>query len=186
MRSDALQRRARILHTARELFAEHGANVAMELIAESSQVGIGTLYRNFSDRTQLVEEVTIDMLGEVKQAAQTALEGLEKQDPDAWQRFISHLLDLNLGALAEALGILLPASVSDKVMTPQREVAVLVQQCLEAAKAQKLVREDLTGNELITGIGIVTRPLPRVFSAAAPGLRERLTSIMLDGFAPRS
>jgi len=50
----------------------------MESIAEASDVGIGTLYRNFAARPELVEEVTLDMLQDVRQAAERAAAGLAR------------------------------------------------------------------------------------------------------------
>jgi AcrR family transcriptional regulator len=53
-RSDAARNRERILCTARRLFAERGvANVSMDDIAADAQVGKGTLYRRFGDRSGL-------------------------------------------------------------------------------------------------------------------------------------
>ncbi|NAZ16465.1 TetR family transcriptional regulator [Glutamicibacter soli] len=184
MRSDALRRRKQILRTARELFATHGANVAMESIAEASDVGIGTLYRNFAARPELVEEVTLDMLQDVRQAAERAAAGLARGENQAWQEFLDALVGLNLGALSESLSLQLPQTIGERIMQPQRDTVRVVNQALELAKAADLVRQDLTGNELITGIGLATRPLPRAFAKAAPGIGNRLTRIMLDGMLP--
>ena len=53
-RSDAARNRARILCTAKRLFAERGvANVSMDEIACDAEVGKGTLYRRFGDRAGL-------------------------------------------------------------------------------------------------------------------------------------
>ncbi|WP_313811942.1 TetR family transcriptional regulator [Glutamicibacter sp.] len=184
MRSDALRRRELILRTARQLFAEHGANIAMESIADASNVGIGTLYRNFAARPELVEEVTLDMLQDVKSAAEQTVDRLGQHDLTAWDEFLETLIKLNLGALSEALGVQLPATVGGRIMDLQRTTVKVVNEALELAKQENLIRQDITGNELITGIGIVTRPLPRAFAKAAPGLSQRLTRIMMDGMKP--
>jgi len=185
MRSDALRRRETILRTARELFAQHGANIAMDLIAERSNVGIGTLYRNFAARAELVEEVTVATLQEVLDAATTAEANLASE-PQAWSEFLETLVKLNLGALSEALGTALPATLSERVLVVQRECAQCVNRVLELAKSHKLVREDLSGVELVTAIGAATRPLPRAFKDQAPQLQERLVQLMLDGFKPEA
>lgn len=53
-RSDAARNRERILCTAKRLFDERGvANVSMDEIAACSEVGKGTLYRRFGDRSGL-------------------------------------------------------------------------------------------------------------------------------------
>lgn len=53
-RSDAARNRERILCTAKRLFEERGvANVSMDEIAADAEVGKGTLYRRFGDRSGL-------------------------------------------------------------------------------------------------------------------------------------
>ncbi|WP_349931267.1 helix-turn-helix domain-containing protein [Glutamicibacter mishrai] len=183
MRSDALRRRETILSTARELFAQHGANIAMDLIAERSNVGIGTLYRNFASRAELIEEVTVTTLQEVLDAS-TSAEADLAGEPQAWTEFLENLVKLNLGALSEALGAALPSTLSERVLHVQRECAQAVRRVLELAKGYELVREDLNAVELVTAIGAATRPLPRPFKDQAPQLQERLVQLMLDGFRP--
>ena len=46
-RADAVRNRARIVETAREVFAVRGADASLEEIARGAGVGIGTLYRHF-------------------------------------------------------------------------------------------------------------------------------------------
>lgn len=95
----------------------------MESIAEASHVGIGTLYRNFAARPELVEEVTLDMLQDVQQAAEHAAEGLSRGETRAWQEFLDALIELNLGALSESLSLQLPQTISDRILQPQRAAA---------------------------------------------------------------
>ena len=53
-RSDAARNRERILCTAKRLFAERGVTrVSMDEIAADAEVGKGTLYRRFGDRSGL-------------------------------------------------------------------------------------------------------------------------------------
>src|SRR3954447_26247036 len=54
-RSDAVRNRRRILSAAERLFAAHGVDcVSMEAIAAEAEVGKGTLFRRFGDRSGLV------------------------------------------------------------------------------------------------------------------------------------
>lgn len=53
-RRDAVANRQILLETAAAAFREHGINVALDVIAARSGVGIGTLYRHFPSRGDLV------------------------------------------------------------------------------------------------------------------------------------
>ena len=61
MRSDAAANRARIVEAARDLFAEQGVEVDVREICERAGVGMGTLYRHFSTKDALVDEVVFEL-----------------------------------------------------------------------------------------------------------------------------
>ncbi|WP_193433411.1 TetR/AcrR family transcriptional regulator [Streptomyces fodineus] len=55
LRADAARNRARLLEAAARLIAQHGvAGVTMEAVAAAAQVGKGTVFRRFGDRTGLL------------------------------------------------------------------------------------------------------------------------------------
>ncbi|MCX4238003.1 MULTISPECIES: TetR/AcrR family transcriptional regulator [Streptomyces] len=55
LRADAARNRARLLEAATRLVAEHGAaGVTMEAVAVAAEVGKGTVFRRFGDRTGLL------------------------------------------------------------------------------------------------------------------------------------
>ena len=57
MRADGERNRERLVATAKMAFAEFGADVSLNEIAQRAGLGIGTLYRHFPSREALVEEV---------------------------------------------------------------------------------------------------------------------------------
>ena len=91
-RADARRNFDALLVAAREAFSEFGVNASLEDIARRAAVGIGTLYRHFPTREQLVESV---YLAEVDALCRFANDRAE-QDPwealAAWlDRFVSYL-----------------------------------------------------------------------------------------------
>lgn len=54
LRADAQRNRERILAAAEATFLEHGAGVSLEDVAKRAGVGIGTLYRRFPTREELL------------------------------------------------------------------------------------------------------------------------------------
>jgi AcrR family transcriptional regulator len=76
LRSDAKRNNGLLIDAARSAFAEEGGQVSMESIAKRAGVGIGTLYRHFPKRIDLVEAVyRTDIDGLVELAAELAASG---------------------------------------------------------------------------------------------------------------
>ena len=57
IRSDAQANRARVVEAARAVFTEHGLDADMRAIAERASVGVGTIYRNFAAKDDLVHAI---------------------------------------------------------------------------------------------------------------------------------
>ena len=70
-RPDAALRRRQILDAADEVFSEHGVNAPLELVVERAGLGRATLYRNFPDRTALVEALLQRTVNRIARQVQT-------------------------------------------------------------------------------------------------------------------
>src|SRR4051794_35592577 len=81
-RADAERNRARILRAASELFAEQGPDASMPELAERAGVGVGTLYRAFADKEQLLGAVVAERLRWFAARLEDAAGA-----PDAWAAF---------------------------------------------------------------------------------------------------
>src|ERR1700743_425111 len=77
-RSDALRNRERILEVAKTAFTREGANASLEEIAKQAGVGVGTLYRHFPTRDELIEGV---YRNEVEKLAAAAARFAETMSP---------------------------------------------------------------------------------------------------------
>lgn len=73
VRADAVRNRARILEAARAVVTETGADAAMEDIARRAGVAVGTLYRHFPAKADLVTAVVADSVERIADLADTAL-----------------------------------------------------------------------------------------------------------------
>src|SRR5207244_10954019 len=80
LRKDAERNRQRILEAARELFARQGLGVTLNDIAHHAGVGVGTVYRRFPDRRQLIEALFEQRLEKIRQLLEEALE-----EPHPWR-----------------------------------------------------------------------------------------------------
>ena len=77
MRADARRNYERLVAAAKDVFAAEGGGASMEAVARKAEVGIGTLYRHFPKRIDLVEAVYSSDVDELIQAAEDALSQLE-------------------------------------------------------------------------------------------------------------
>jgi AcrR family transcriptional regulator len=86
LRVDAERNRQRIVSAAREVFAESGLEVPIEDIAKRAGVGVGTLYRRYPTRGELIAAAFEDKMTAYAEAARQAL-----AEPDPWQGFCGYV-----------------------------------------------------------------------------------------------
>src|SRR3954466_15110906 len=80
LRADAARNRARLLAAAKTVFAERGLDATMDEVARRAGVGVGTAYRRFRNRDDLIAALFEERLDEFMEILDTAL-----ADPDPWR-----------------------------------------------------------------------------------------------------
>src|SRR3954469_13574768 len=86
LRKDAERNRERLLAAASEGFAPRGLDVTMHDIAAHAGVGVGTAYRRFANKQEVIEALFEQRLDKVATLADQAL-----ADPDAWRALCTYL-----------------------------------------------------------------------------------------------
>ncbi len=135
-RSDAQLNRVRLVEAAHELFRERGLGVDVKEIAERAGVGIGTVYRNFGSKDELIAAV-IDEIATTAEARFLSI--LDVQD--LGER-VERLIDTALG-LANTEGALLQA-LADTRDAPPAHVIELVQGVFRDAQRAGVLRPDVS------------------------------------------
>src|SRR3954470_15574378 len=95
LRKDAELNRERLLAAARELFATRGLEVTLNEIAHHAGVGVGTAYRRFANKEEVIDALFEERLQDVVSVAEEALSAT-----DAWAGLVSFLersLDMQFG-----------------------------------------------------------------------------------------
>jgi AcrR family transcriptional regulator len=82
MRSDARRNREKIVVAARVCMARDGLDAQMDDIARAAKVGVGTLYRHFPNKDELVQALADERFDRLADLARDAL-----ADPDPWRSF---------------------------------------------------------------------------------------------------
>src|SRR5689334_10519801 len=103
LRADAERNRRRLLDAAAELFAAKGLSVGLDEIARHAGVGVGTAYRRFPDKAELIQALFDDRVAQLLALAEAGL-----ADEDPWRGFVGFLdgateLQANNRAMKELL-----------------------------------------------------------------------------------
>jgi AcrR family transcriptional regulator len=174
-RADARRNQERLITAAREVFAEAGVGAAMEAIARRAGVGVGTLYRNFPQRIDLVEAVYSSDVKELSEAATTAVATLEPWPAvvaffEAFVRYARTKQTL-LGELQQAF------EKNPALRSHSRElINAAFDLVIDRAKAAGAIRDDVNGSDVTQLVSpVCTNP------AIPTDQVERLVSMILDG-----
>src|SRR3712207_5485108 len=141
LRADAERNRTRMLDAARTLFAERGLDVSMDDIAREAGVGVGTAYRRFRSRDEIVDALFDERLEQMQARARAAAE-----DPDAWHALVEFFTG-SLRAQAQDRGfkqlLFSSAEGREKVRRMRAKVLPVVEEVIARAKAAGQLREDV-------------------------------------------
>ena len=173
-RADARRNYDKLIAAARDAFTEDGRGASLEDIARRAGVGIGTLYRHFPSRRDLLEAVYVE---EVDALCRSAAD-LAGEPPwnalVAWlHRFVGYLATKQ--ALADEL---LDYTDKDAGVFRSCRAAMYAggEPLLVRAQEAKLVRNDTNITEVIQLVGGIAK-----IQTADPGQLERLLDMALDG-----
>ncbi|MEV5003949.1 TetR/AcrR family transcriptional regulator [Nocardioides sp. LML1-1-1.1] len=179
LRKDAARNRQRLLDAATELFATQGLGVTLNDIAHHAGVGVGTAYRRFANKEELIEALFEERFREVADAAQRAL-----ADPDAWTAFVTFFerylqMQLQDRGLTE---LVTNAPVRhEKVNRMRTEIAPMITEIVERAKRDGHLRTDIEATDIIFMTIGLTAVMDRT-RQVAPDYYLRLFDVYLDGF----
>jgi AcrR family transcriptional regulator len=183
LRADARRNRAAVLAAARKRLAKDGLEGPVEDIARAAGVGIGTVYRHFPSKGDLIAALVRDRFERLAERTAEAL-----AEPDPWEAFcdlmrFSAELQVSDRALSQFLAQQPRLGYHEAVETGLRDLtAQLIANAQEAGGMRRdAVVEDVP--TLVCGLGAIT-----ACAASMPALNwERYVAIMLDGLrAPGS
>jgi AcrR family transcriptional regulator len=180
LRRDAQRNREAIVAAARQVFCDHGLEAPLEEIARRAGVGIGTLYRRFPSRVQLLDAVLADTVQAHVAAAERAL---AMEDP--WDGFAYYLeqtcrLQAADRGLNDAMGMRFQGATA--MEAAKARLFDLVAQVVDRAQQNGQLRADLTLEDLAFVSWANTRILPACQAAGVPDAWRRHLGLLLDGF----
>ena len=183
LRKDAELNRERLLAAARELFATRGLEVTLNEIAHHAGVGVGTAYRRFANKEEVIDALFEEGLQDVADVAHEAL-----ASPNAWHGlvlFLERSLHMQFGdrGLTEIMNS--PQLGRERVNQTRDRIAPLMTRLVDKAKAQGAVRADFDQSDLIF-IQLALAAIIDSTRGLAPDLYRRYLTMWLDGIrSPR-
>lgn len=176
VRADAQRNIEALLEAAKAVFAASGVDAPVREIAEAAGVGVGTLYRHFPQRSDLIAAV---FRREIDACADAAPALAAQQPPGealaSWMQRYAAFVAAKRG-LAKALHSGDPAFDALPAYFDQR-LRPALRELLEAASAAGEVRDDVDADELLSAVASLC------MSARddRPVHAERMIALLVDG-----
>ena len=178
LRRDAERNRQRILVAAHEAFAEDGLSVTLDEIARRAGVGVGTVYRRFPDKEQLIDALFEDQMGEFVALAETCLTDVEPWD--GLVRFLeqacaTHACDRGFKevALSGSHGL-------ERVARARQLMFPVVTRLVERAQSDGSLRADLAPTD-VPLLQVMLGTLSECTRDVEPDVWRRYLTLVLDG-----
>ena len=181
VRSDAKRNRERLVASARELFAQSGIEVSVEEITQHAGLGMGTLYRHFPTKDELIDAVLEDAFAEIIQIARDAAAA-----EDAWAGltyFFERMLALHAANRGVKDIVAARAHGARRAEAMRARIRPLLAGVIERAHEQGTLRADFTIDDLPLVVWTAGRII-ELTETAAPGLWRRYLGLLLDGLRP--
>jgi AcrR family transcriptional regulator len=177
LRADAARNRQALIDAAQRLFSSRGLSVTLDDIAAEAGVNVATAYRNFANKSELVQAFLQQITDE---AIRIAEEAAAIEDP--W-RGLTDFFTRTLRLMAENRGmhdVVTASYTADWMQHLEDRVNPALQTLLTRARKAGLVRPGLEPADL----GVVLQMLATVTDIETPDIRalvRRYLTLVLDG-----
>ena len=177
-RADAVRNREAVIQAARKVMGKKGLDAQMDEIARAAKVGVGTVYRHFPNKDDLIEALADHRFDTLAEYAREAL--AEDDAGRAFERFLWRAAELQASdqALSDVMrgwGTVM-ADAAERV-----GILELTREVLTRAQEAGAIRADLEAEDVpmvMCGLGTTTNhPAPFIGGKAW----KRFMTIVLDG-----
>jgi AcrR family transcriptional regulator len=177
-RADARRNRERVLAAAREVFAESGIGVPLDVIAARAGVGPGTVYRHFPTKEALFEAVA---LARIQDVVADARECATAEDPRAaFDGFLARLAEQAVARsdLNDAIAGHGSAAIAAAAVELQEAMGALITKAQDAGS----FRTDVNAAEAVV---LLKGLLSVVRGSGDLALAKRVLVVLRDGLTPQ-
>lgn len=177
LRADARRNRERLLEVAAKVFAAEGLEIPIDEIANRAGMGIGTVYRHFPTKEELIEAVVSSFKQRLMERAREML----KQDGprQAFFNFLSLIVRESMGNKAVIAALARSgAGVQRSLSSISLDFQNTLGELLNCAQQAGAVRKDIQVTDISAILFGVMRTLEYKDDS---GLSERILSVVCDG-----
>jgi AcrR family transcriptional regulator len=175
-RSDAQRNAVALVEAAKTVFAGSGVDAPAKQITDCAGLGVGTLYRHFPRRSDLIVAV---LQHEIDECIEVAEELVTTPSPwEALMCWIERFTDFvaTKRGLASALHSGDPA-YDDLPRHLMDRLEPALQTLLDRAVDGGYARDDVTAREVLTAIALICQPVP----GEQPSFNQRMTRVFMEG-----
>jgi AcrR family transcriptional regulator len=175
----AAGKRARLMAAAGEIFARDGIEAPMPAVAAAAGIGVGSVYRQFPSKEDLLAALVVKRLETVAVDIEEAIE----RGGEAWPSFVELLWELadrqaSDDVVAEAVATL---SAHPEVAVWHQLCEARLEQLMSGARTEGRLREDATPRDVRLLLAAV-----RAARRQDPEGWRRMLELGLDGLAARA
>lgn len=179
MRRDARESRDKLIAAAQREFAARGVDASLEKIARDAGVSIGTLYRHFPVRLDLLMAALRPQLEEYLDGARQAM---ELDDPwEAFVAYLEHLFGMQVGDRGFSDFLSRRFTDSDVTERLHDELCQQIEDVLIRAQKAGTARSDITQADIVNLIWANGRIIDAT-GTTAPDAWKRHLHLMLDAY----
>ena len=193
-RRDARANSDRILSAATDVFARRGLGATLADVAAAAGVGVGSVYRRYANKDDLIYEVYAERVHATEELAREASEASE-----VWAGFVRFfeetirdmagdrgLRELTIGGFTESIGWArgsAPERLADLIDENHGAMGVYLTTLTDRAKATGLLRADFHPTDMML-LSLAVQSTIDFGGAERPELYRRVLTFVLDGLAP--
>ncbi|TDD06789.1 TetR/AcrR family transcriptional regulator [Nonomuraea deserti] len=176
LRADARRNRERILTAAESVFAERGVSASTEEVAARAGVAIGTVFRHFPTKHDLLAAIVKRLLAQLAERAEALA---EDGDPEtALFAFFTHVVE-EAAARRTVAELLAGGGMEVRVGEPLERLRRPVGTLLERAQRAGAVRRGVRLDEVMALLAATSQAA--LLAGWTPDLRDRTLEIIFNG-----
>ena len=182
LRKDAERNRQRIIEAARELFAVRGLEATLNDVAHHAGVGVGTVYRRFATKEELLDAIFEDGIDQVVCLAESAAQQNNSWDGFVW--FVEQLCELTATDRGLRQMVYSSAYGGYGVECARLRLTPPISKLVERARDDGHLRRDAEPTDMPI-LGMLAGTVSEWAGHVEPELWRRYVALLLEGMRNR-